>query len=95
MIKRNCICCEKSIGSALYNPEEDTLDGPPDDATVWSTNGNFGSTVFDPIDSKLRLELFVCDQCLREKSHMVYAAKTINKPTTVYEPSEEYLFGNR
>ena len=78
-IKRSCFCCEKSIGHA--GPKgEDCFGNPPDDATYWRTRGNWGSTVFDGGDfTGEQLEMYICDECLKKKAHLVYHFSTIQK----------------
>jgi len=84
-IKRNCFCCEKSIGHAGPTDGKDSISNPPDDATYWQTLGNYGSTVFDGGEfTGERLEMFVCDSCLKEKAHLVYHYRVV-QPVVVVE----------
>lgn len=78
-IKRICFCCEKKLTSTDDCPVlEDEFSNPPNDATYWRTKGNWGSTVFDGGDfTGEQLEMFICDECLKAKSHLVYHFKTV------------------
>lgn len=72
-IERKCFCCEKDIEHAGPPDSEDTISNPPDNATYWQTPGNYGSTVFDCGEfTGERLEMYVCDECLLKKAHLVY-----------------------
>lgn len=74
----NCFCCEKSIGHA--GPKvEDWFSNPPEDATYWRTCGNYGSTVFDGQFIGEQLEMYICDECLKKKAHLVYHFKITQK----------------
>jgi hypothetical protein len=55
-----CLVC----GSAL-EPVSPECENQPHYATVFSARGQYGSTVFDPMDGSY-LELNVCDRCLLE-----------------------------
>lgn len=61
-----CFCCDEVI---RYN-------GTLDSATVWSSSGNYGSSLLDlgfsPEDPH-HVELYVCDDCLAEKVNKVYS----------------------
>ena len=61
-----CLCCGKPVG---------TLDNA-DGATSWSTRGNYGSTLYDPIGggAPSYLVAFVCDGCLKERADRVVSA---------------------
>lgn len=79
-IKRSCFCCEKSIGHAGPPDGEDRFSNPPDDATYWRTRGNYGSTVFDSGEfTGEQLEMYICDECLKKKAHLVYHFITTQK----------------
>lgn len=78
-IKRVCFCCEKVLTQCRLDGE-DGFDNPPNDATYWRTHGNYGSTIFDPgMFADEQLEMFICDECLKAKSHLVYHFRTFNK----------------
>ena len=57
-----CIVCNKR----LRNCDPEWLHNQPVDGTTCRTYGNYGSTVFDPLDHSF-LTFSVCDECLREK----------------------------
>lgn len=60
-----CIKC----GKTSRNFSEDGIH-PIDSALVFRSYGNFGSTVFDPLDGSY-IDIVVCDTCMVE-----YAKKT-------------------
>ena len=72
-ITRHCFVCEKSISSALTGKARQKPDEPPSGATCWSTNGNYGSEVYDPLanGSEEKLEICICDECLKQKRALV------------------------
>lgn len=73
-MKRQCFVCEKRVEP--YGVKDDAL-APVDDATIWETNGNFGSAVFDPMDSTT-LQIYICDDCLKAKQKLVLQFKRVH-----------------
>ena len=59
---KHCLICEKAI---------EVNDFAPHDATVWRTQGNYGSKVFDAVSDGVFLEAFVCDDCLSRKKQFI------------------------
>jgi hypothetical protein len=57
-----CLICEHQI-------EKDNLG--VHDATVWTSGGNFGSRVYDPLDEHTFLEALICDACLERKKGLI------------------------
>jgi len=51
----------------------------PDDAVWFSAYGQYGSTVFDPCDGS-QLRINVCDQCLAERSELVWHERYVDQP---------------
>jgi len=54
----HCICCEDALDVIDYLH--------PKCGTYFVTYGNYGSTVFDPIDGST-MTIFVCNTCLEKK----------------------------
>jgi hypothetical protein len=61
MTKR-CLICEREIETGAISISN---------ATIWNTRGNYGSGVFDPLDSGVFLEAIICDTCLVRKKGLV------------------------
>ena len=57
-----CIVCGKGLKN-LYG------DNLPDDGIVFSSHGNYGSQVFDPMDSTF-LEINICDKCITQAANL-------------------------
>ena len=57
-----CLRCGQPLEASMPSFEGET-DNLPADATVFTSHGNYGSTVFDPMDSST-LIVNVCDSCL-------------------------------
>jgi len=75
-----CIVCGKQLRDAMHS--EDAL-GPPERnqpyaGTAFTTNGHYGSTVFDEVFGQT-IEINVCDICLldaaREHKVMFFVAR--------------------
>lgn len=58
-----CIVC----GKALENVFEDS-ENQPSEGCVFSSHGQFGSRVWDPMDGQY-LEVNICDECLVKKAN--------------------------
>lgn len=56
-----CIVCRKELPAVLED-----LPNQPYGGTVFTSHGQYGSTVYDPFNPYYRLELNVCDPCLIE-----------------------------
>lgn len=61
-----CLMCGKLLKSVLPSPDVNQ----PMGGTSFTTQGHYGSTLFDPMDGT-RLELNVCDPCLLERRDRV------------------------
>lgn len=58
-----CIVCKKAMKN-IFSADEDNYN-QPNDGLTFSTIGQYGSTVFDPMDSTF-LEITVCDPCITQ-----------------------------
>lgn len=76
-MQRNCFKCEKPLTGIT---EYDSIENSVHHATCWTTMGNYGSTVFDGGEfTDLRLEMFICDDCLKACGHLVYQYRVITQ----------------
>jgi hypothetical protein len=73
----NCIVCDKELVIDHWNP----LDG-----TIWTTNGNYGSTVYDNEDGLECLVTYICDVCLVTKKKAVLQRKFECKRSKIDTP---------
>ena len=65
--RRVCISCGKILQAACGE------DSPvPDDGVIFTSRGNYGSTVWDPVQDDQVLRCFVCDKCMVEKARLIY-----------------------
>lgn len=77
-----CILCKTQIEPALSNDDELI---PPLRAVVFSSSGNFGSTVFDPMTSSLQIEIFMCDSCLEKEVAAGNVQQVVTREKVEYE----------
>ena len=73
-ITRLCIACDKDVSNCA-SEEHDDFNMPPDGATVWTSHGNYGSTIYDPISGGEYLECYICDECVTKKADRVFHVK--------------------
>lgn len=59
----SCIACGKKLECVFPEPDDDDFAVQPYRATMFTSHGNYGSTVFEPSDGTF-LEINVCDDCL-------------------------------
>ena len=65
-----CLICGVRVSYAVPAKFKAGPYDPPDNATVWTSHGNYGSTVYDPCDEwsaglkSEHLEAVICDLCL-------------------------------
>ena len=77
-----CICCEK-----VLERDKDDISYPPYGGIYFNSYGNYGSTVFDPMDDGVRLETNVCDECLVKKAKFISLVR--GKDARPWVPGEE------
>jgi hypothetical protein len=73
-----CIVCNKQpedIGTGFH---EEWEPAQPYGATMFSSYGQYGSTVFDPQDGS-QIRINVCDECLVAKRDAVWHAKYVRQ----------------
>lgn len=63
MNMKKCLACEKELEVGQH--------GIVYGATCWTTPGNYGSRVYDPMLENTYLEAFICDECLARKKSLV------------------------
>lgn len=59
MKTKPCIICSRGLEPAGLGVVHQ-----PNDAVAFYSKGNYGSTVFDPLDDTIQLEINICDSCL-------------------------------
>jgi hypothetical protein len=76
-----CIICGKQLedcgGGSVNQPYA---------GTTFVAHGQYGSTVWDPMNDDLCLEINICDSCLRERKVRVAMVTSHVQRSTVYEP---------
>ncbi len=70
-MENKCIVCDKELEVEAFNDVFRDAIGIVYGATIWRSHGNYGSTVYDPMFSDEYLEVFVCDECLKQKRRLV------------------------
>lgn len=78
---KTCLVCDKELefdNNFTYG------------ATIWKSNGNYGSTVFDPLHGNEHLEAFVCDECLLRKKSQMTLVITSTKTTVVSKRTPDF-----
>lgn len=84
MTKGFCICCEKEL-------ELECREHKPDlwyiahESLIFRASGNYGSTQYDPLSGYEYLEMFLCDECLKKKGHLVTRVKFRNESHLIRE----------
>ena len=82
MDKRICICCGRVLQA---EPDSDPLTiSPVYDGLIFRSNGNFGSTVFDPMPVGVEdmLEVIICDGCIKARAKRVIRIYNIRREVT-------------
>jgi len=72
-----CLICGKLLTLDGIGDEQTNPYAPPLDATVWRSDGNYGTELYDPccgwspnMESE-HLEAYICDACLRKRKAKV------------------------
>ena len=71
--KHQCISCKKEI---------EMHHGLPNDAVVFKSSGNYGSALFDPMDGSVSIQIYVCDDCLKEHQANIVLCNTSKQTIT-------------
>ena len=68
-----CIVCGKTLKNVW-----ETAENQPDSGVAFTSPGNYGSTVFDPVLTGEFIEISVCDECLVRAGEQgrIYTART-------------------
>lgn len=71
-----CIACGAELKSALSEDVQGMygVDNQPYAGTAFESHGHYGSMFFDPMDGS-KIEINVCDDCLREHDHQDFIAR--------------------
>jgi hypothetical protein len=84
-----CVCC----GVVLTPVFEENDCFQPNEGIICSSEGNYGSTRFDPITEEERgdtLLFFLCDDCLVERRDSIFLVKVKRRKPV---PASRYLAG--
>jgi hypothetical protein len=89
---KKCVICEKEL---KLDPHFIILD-----AVVCSTQGNYGSSVFDPMNLdgfiQKHLVFYICDDCLVSKSKLFQYEEVVNeKKITLSKSFAEFSKENK
>lgn len=77
-----CLCCNEPCGAPYP--------GSPQKAVIFTSHGNWGSTVLD--GSRVALMAFVCDACVTERSERMVGFHDKKPPATrTYVPAKQVL----
>lgn len=58
-----CVKCNVTVEPSLASAPDDDEAIPPNDALLFLSYGNYGSRLFDPVDSSEYLLVVICDSC--------------------------------
>lgn len=89
----SCIRCGTAVEPSLGKPAEADDDWagwddvPPADALLFTSYGNYGSTVYDPCDQRAQeyLTIVLCDECAVAQAHagnVMHVCKPLPQPPT-------------
>jgi len=84
-IKVFCLICDKEVFAATTDPEV-WAGSMPGGAIHFTSSGNYGSPLWDPMCDFIELEIFICDPCLLKKKDKVLHCVTHKKNTYDYTP---------
>lgn len=75
-----CFVCSKDL-----EPCWEGSDAQFNDAIMFTARGNYGSSVYDPVDSRRSLLINICDACLVERrDHVLEATEDRPIPTVAF-----------
>lgn len=77
-----CFKCYKPIKSSTTF-KNDVYEAPAG-ATMWSTTGNYGSSMFDELSDKIFLIIAICDGCFYAHKDKIIRGERIRSLNTQY-----------
>lgn len=82
-----CVICNTTFEDAIPGTEDHPVENQPYMGTVFCSYGQYGSTVFDSMNSHF-LELNICDKCLirAANKNQVLEGFNVRRPDTRYKP---------
>ena len=83
--KMVCISCGKNLGGR----RDEGLALCRSGGMVLVAHGNYGSKLFDPLDERIHLWLFLCDDCAEEKRENIIFVREFPHKVIEYKPWEE------
>jgi len=84
MKKVNCLICNKELEfdyEDIFEKESYYIPGILD-GVVCESLGNYGSSVFDPIDEDEILQFYICDECIVKKADKIHYFRVYRTSTT-------------
>lgn len=72
--QRFCISCDKTLEKDPHGSDFTGQDVIPSiyGAVIFRGTGNYGSTVYDPMDGGHFLEVYLCDECILKKAEKIF-----------------------
>jgi hypothetical protein len=85
-MRQRCFCCGKKIRGAIGGLLNCSEMEPPSGAVVFTSRGNYGSTVLDipSYDESLSIEIVICDICVLKNRKRI---NTITKRIDIHYDS--------
>lgn len=76
-----CFCCDKDLN--VTNGSDPTIGYPVYGGLWFRSNGNYGSTIFDPHDdSDEFIRIIICDDCIRKNPEKIEHISNMRTITT-------------
>lgn len=92
LVTRKCFICEKQLYGACSDDGmfgEHEFKEPPSEAIVFSTVGNFGSTVLDGLEFEGKyIEITICDECYTKRTHLCVLKENERSHLPIFDPDE-------
>ncbi len=88
-IQLRCMCCDRILEGEKWDDNPLSIH-PVYDGLIFRSNGNFGSTIFDPmpIGNEEFLQVVICDFCVMQRDERV--TRVYNIKTTKTAESESF-----
>lgn len=80
-MQRNCFCCRQELKPILTNHDGTPIEYGMHNGVIFESEGTYGSEVFDGQEKRARLEMYICDECLKDRGKLVYTFNVQNKRT--------------
>ena len=67
VVSRQCFICDEPLKDGVDGNDKCLISYPPSGAIMFTSRGNWGSSLFDPGNTPEVIEIAICDRCVYDR----------------------------